>query len=74
MDIDTCIEAYLKLSSAAFQPKRTKGNIFAKAIDFLKADGKYSSNCLASEIKAIVESREGDPQAKLMNANAPCKT
>ncbi|KAI9862173.1 MAG: hypothetical protein M1824_001554 [Vezdaea acicularis] len=73
MDVDTCINKYIELSSAAFQPKRVKGNFFGKAKDILKVEGTYSSDSLASEIRNIVKSQEGDAEAKLRNSNAPCK-
>ncbi|KAI9775931.1 MAG: hypothetical protein M1839_000720 [Geoglossum umbratile] len=74
MDIDTCIDVYIKLSSAVFQPKRVKSNIFGRAKDIWEVDGAYSSECLAFEIRAIVASQEGNDQAKLMNPDSPCKT
>jgi hypothetical protein len=74
MDIDSCIDAYIKLSSVVFQPKRTKSNIFGRAKDIWEVDGTYSSECLTSEIKAIIASREGNDQARLMDPSSPCKT
>jgi hypothetical protein len=74
MDIDACIDAYVRLSSAVFQPKRAKPNIFGKAKDTWEVDGAYSSECLASEIRAIVASQEGDDQANMMKSDASCKT
>jgi hypothetical protein len=73
MDIDTCIDTYVRLSSAVFQPKRVKANIFGKAKDIWKVDEAHSSDRLASEMKTIVALQE-DAQAKLMNPGAPCKT
>ncbi|KAH0541605.1 hypothetical protein FGG08_003953 [Glutinoglossum americanum] len=74
MDIDACIDAYVRLSSVVFQPKRVKPNIFGRAKDIWEVDGAYSSECLASEIKAIVASQEGNDQARLMDPDSPCKT
>ncbi|KAH0557143.1 hypothetical protein GP486_005066 [Trichoglossum hirsutum] len=74
MDINTCIDAYIRLSSAVFQLKRANSNIFGRAKDIWGVDGAYSSERLASEIRAIVASQEGDDQAKLTNPNSPCKT
>jgi hypothetical protein len=74
MDINTCIDTYVRLSSAVFQPERAKSNIFGKAKDIWEVGGAYSSECLASEIRAIVASQEGNDQAKLMNPDSPCKT
>jgi hypothetical protein len=74
MDIDPCINKYLDLSSAVFQPKRAKGNIYGRVKDFLKADGAYSSDHLESEVRAIAESQTGNAEAKLMDPDAPCKT
>jgi len=74
MDVDTCIDEYGKLSSVVFQPKRTRYNFIGKLKDVWTVRGAYSSDSLASEIRNIVESREGDAGAKLMGPNAPCKT
>jgi hypothetical protein len=74
MDVDICINKYRELSKAAFQSKRTKGDFLGRAKDIWKTHGKYSSKRLASEIRTIVESVEGDAHAKLMNSSTPCKT
>jgi hypothetical protein len=74
MDIDSCIDTYVKLSSVVFQPKRVKSNVFGRAKDIWEVDGEYSSECLASEIRTIVASHEDNDQAKLMDSSSPCKT
>ena len=74
MDINTCINTYLNLSSAVFQPKRTKRDFLGRTRDIWNVDGEYSSDRLAAEVRTIVESQEGDAQAKLANPNVPCKT
>jgi len=74
MDIDTCIDVYVKLSSAVFQPRRENLNIFGRVMDAWEVNGAYSSECLASEIRAIVASQEGNDQAELMSPDSPCKT
>jgi hypothetical protein len=74
MNVDDCIKTYIRLSSAAFQPKRRWYDLLGGFIDFLKAGGVYSSKSLESEIRNIVRSQIGDADAKLMNPDAPCKS
>jgi hypothetical protein len=74
MDIDTCIKIYLELSLAAFQPKRPKVHIFGRTKDIWKAGGAYSSECLANEVRTIVNAQTGDDKAKMMKPDALCKT
>ena len=70
MDVDSCIDAYVKLPLAVLQPKRENLNIFGRAKDVQEVGGVYSSECLASE----VASQGGNDQAKLTNPGSPCKT
>jgi hypothetical protein len=74
MDVDTCIKKYLELSSVVFQSKGVKANIVTRAKNTWRVRGVYSSESLITGIGTIVESHEGDAQAKLMNLDNPCKT
>ena len=67
MDIDTCIEKYLLLSSEAFQPKRSKVDILRRAKDVWNAEGAYRAECLTAQIKAVAQSFAGDENAKLLD-------
>lgn len=73
MTVDQCIEKYLELSSAAFQPKRAKANIFGRAKDVWKTDGAYRGDRLVSEFKTVSEQLEGDADAKMIKVDSPCK-
>jgi hypothetical protein len=73
MDVDTCIDKYVELSSAAFQPKRSKVNIFGKAKDLWKTDGAYRSDCLTTEFKKVAQALERDEQAKLIHPDTTCR-
>ncbi|KAF2175094.1 hypothetical protein K469DRAFT_81105 [Zopfia rhizophila CBS 207.26] len=73
MDVDTCINKYVELSSAAFQPKRSKANIFGKAKDLWKTDGAYRSDCLATEFKKLAQALECDEQSKLIHPDTTCR-
>jgi patatin-like phospholipase/acyl hydrolase len=73
MDIDSCITAYLDLSSVAFRRKRHKANIFGRANDAYNVKGTYSSEDLERVVKELVKSVEGDSEAKLASSNR-CKT
>lgn len=73
MTVDQCIEKYVDLSAAAFQPKRAKINIFGKVKDTWKTDGAYRGNRLVSEFKTVSEQEEGDPDAKLLQEGGSCR-
>lgn len=73
MDVDTCIEKYLKLASAAFQPKRYKVNILGRLKDLWKTDGAYRSDCLTTEFQKMALEVEGDKQAKLIHPGTDCR-
>jgi hypothetical protein len=73
MDVETCINRYCELSSAVFEPRRSKYNLLARARDLWKVGEAYSSSRLASEVRRIVESIEGNAEAKLINPDTPCK-
>jgi len=70
MDIDTCIEKYLQMSSEAFQPKRSKVDILRRAKDVWNAEGAYRAESLISQIKAVAHTFAGDENAKLMDSHA----
>lgn len=73
MDIDECIEKYLQLSSAAFQPKRSKMNIVGAVKDKLQARGAYRSETLANEFKKVAKSVEGSEDATLYLPDTNCR-
>jgi hypothetical protein len=73
MDVDACIEKYIELSSAAFEPKRHKSQIFSRTKDLWKALGAYRSDILTDKIKRVVEEHTGDPEAHLMSDDTSCR-
>lgn len=70
MDVDACIDKYLELSAQAFQPKRSRANVFAKAKDLWHADGAYRADCLETQIKTIAQQYANDPDARLLDAHS----
>ena len=72
MDVHSCITAYLDLSSVAFHRRRHKANIFGRGNDVYHVKGTYSSKGLEEAVKKVVESIEGDSEAKLASSNR-CK-
>ena len=73
MDIDTCISKYEQLSSVVFRPKRMRVNFLGKGKDAVTAAGAYSGDSLAEEVKKIVNSEKGNPDAKLREQDPSCK-
>lgn len=74
MDVQSCIKAYLKISSEVFQPLRAKNNIFGRGKDAVKVRGRFSSKALEDHIKAIVMSMGEEKEAKLKDdANPNCR-
>ncbi|KAI3322944.1 hypothetical protein HD806DRAFT_545036 [Xylariaceae sp. AK1471] len=73
MGVDECIRKYLDVSSAAFQPKRSKANIFGRAKGFFKGEGAYQGDQLAAEFKKAALDFEGNEDAKLLCPNSLCK-
>jgi patatin-like phospholipase/acyl hydrolase len=72
MDIDSCMAAYLDLSSVAFQRKRHKANIVGRLNNAYHVKGAYSSEGLEGVVKELVKSIEGDSEAKLASSDR-CK-
>ncbi|KAI1358173.1 hypothetical protein F5Y08DRAFT_351165 [Xylaria arbuscula] len=73
MGVDECIRKYLDVSSAAFQPKRSRANIPARAKDLFKAQGAYQEQSLEAEFKKAALEFEGNEDAKLLCTSSPCK-
>ncbi|CAM1511788.1 Fc.00g093010.m01.CDS01 [Cosmosporella sp. VM-42] len=73
MGVDECIEKYMDLSSEVFKLKRDKRNLLGRAKDTWKAEGKYRSESLTLQFKAVAKELEGDENAVLLDQNGPCK-
>lgn len=73
MTVDECIDKYLQLSSAAFQPKRSKTNILGVAKDKFQAKGSYRSETLAEEFKRVSQAVLGSEDASLLNPDTTCR-
>ena len=72
MDIQSAIDAYLQFSATVFKPKRRGTSFWARSTDFLKLEGKFSSENLEKVIKGIVKERLGNEDAFLVD-NDPKK-
>lgn len=73
MSVDECIDKYLQLSSAAFQPKRSKTNILGAVKDKLQAKGAYRSETLANEFKKVSKAMLGSEDATIFDPDATCR-
>lgn len=73
MDIDTCINNYIQLSSAIFGRKKSRANIIGQSRRIWKVRGAYSAEGLASEFRDAARLIEGDENALLREANGSCK-
>lgn len=73
MDIDSCIDAFTKLSEEVFTPKRSRANIFGRLADTLKVKGAYDAEALASAVKEFVQQSDNDRDAPLLSPKKRCK-
>jgi|SRR5271156_878524 len=75
MDVQTCIDKYIELSSAAFVPKRSKVNFLSKLKDKWEVNGTYRADVLVKEMRQAVQDNleDKDPEAKLFDPNPACK-
>src|SRR5690554_1441938 len=66
MDVQTCIDKYIELSSAAFTPKRHKASLL-RLRDKWQVNGKYAAGRLVKEFRQTVQdnTHDNDPEAKL---------
>jgi patatin-like phospholipase/acyl hydrolase len=51
MSVEDCEDAYAQLSDAIFTPRRNRANIPGRALDFLKANGKFDERPLEEILK-----------------------
>lgn len=75
MDVQTCIDKYIELSSAAFAPKRSKVAFFSKLKDKWEVNGAYRADVLVKEMRQAVQDNleDKDPEARLFDPNPACK-
>lgn len=73
MDIDTCIENYIQLSSKAFRRKRSRANLVGRAADWWKLRGVYGGEGLATEFKAAAKDALGDEEMPLKDPDNACR-
>jgi hypothetical protein len=68
MDVQTCIDKYIELSSAAFIPKRHKASLL-RLRDKWEVKGKYAAERLVKEIRQTVQdnTQDNDPETKLFD-------
>lgn len=55
MSLEQCENAYRKLSSDIFAPRRSSWNIFGRGRDFLASDGRFDAKELEHAIKSVIE-------------------
>ena len=72
MDVDTCIQKYLELSSTVFQPRRSKTNFVGRLTDLLKAGEAYSSKDFEAEIKKLTP-KVNDDDEPLNHPDTTCR-
>ena len=53
MDIQSCIDAYLDMSSSIFRPRRHKLSIL-RATDLLLVNGRFDADILKTKIKETI--------------------
>lgn len=75
MDVQTCIDSYIKLSSSVFLPRRSRANVLSKLKDKWELSGKYRAEALVEEMRRTIQNNaeERDPDAKLFDSNPSCK-
>jgi hypothetical protein len=66
MDVEECINVYLRISNDVFQPRRKNSwEFWGKAKDALKVKGRFSSEALKKKIQDIVVAAGEEAEAKL---------
>ena len=60
MSVEDCIDKYLEISEAAFQPRRRNINIFARARDGWNIRGRFDTSALQKEIIGLIDGRPGE--------------
>ena len=60
MDVQSCIDAYVEMSSAIFEPKKHKLNIPGRATNFVLVRGKFDSEKLAQKIRDTITRYSND--------------
>ena len=54
MDVQSCIDAYVEMSSAIFEPNKHTLNFPGRATDFVLVKGKFDSEKLAQKIRDTI--------------------
>jgi hypothetical protein len=57
MSIDECEGVYVDLAQKIFVPHRSKADIVGQVVDFVNAEGKFSSEALEAGIKDVVKGK-----------------
>ncbi|KAF5575918.1 calcium-independent phospholipase A2-gamma [Fusarium pseudocircinatum] len=60
MTVEDCIDKYLEISKAAFQPRRSNMNLFARARDGWNIRGRLDTAALQKEIIGLIDGRPGE--------------
>ncbi len=55
MSIDQCEEVYVALSEKIFTPRRAAGDVVGRVLDFVDAQGRFSTEALETCIKSIIK-------------------
>jgi len=67
MNVDTCIDAFIKLSEGVFTPKRHRANLTGRLADAFFFQGVYDVEVLISVVREFVQQSEGDEEAPMLS-------
>ena len=73
MDIESCIEAYVKLSERVFTPRK-RSRLLGKKFMNLIGQEIFNHETLEDAIKRVVRQSGCDENAPLLQASPKCKT
>ncbi|KAI8952360.1 acyl transferase/acyl hydrolase/lysophospholipase [Xylaria longipes] len=73
MSILDCIEAYKRLSTRVFKPKRGRMNVIGRSKDLWSLSGSFDADELSRAIQDIVEQSGESGDAKLLNTDSRCR-
>ncbi|KAG5810247.1 hypothetical protein H9Q71_005604 [Fusarium xylarioides] len=76
MTVEDCIDKYLEISKAAFQPRRSNVNLFARARDGWNIRGRFDTAALQKEIIGLIDSRPGEsgPESLMLKEDLACRS
>jgi len=72
MSIPSCIDAYINLSKAIFQPRRYSASVIGRVIDKINVQERFSSSILEQAIVGLLE-RNGQTRDSPLQCETPTK-